>query len=486
MRSFEAMVLPLGVPARDGVSMAAPDIRFVDTKLPLALKWQKTDEQGHAGGFTVASITSLEARDNQLWATGYFLDSDVAKEAMEQITAGVTAPSVEIVVRESTASDKDGNTITEDRVKKMAAAGEKMVNKWNAAELVGVTLVSVPNFRETRVILGEEKASVDTEDTAIAASVIQMNTDEFPAEAFFVPEADELTPIHVNSQGFVQGHLASWDVCHVGVQAQTGQCRTAPKSNSGYAEFHQSNVVTEEGHLRVGRLTVGGGHGPAGRGMRAAVEHYDDVSTTWAYARAINGVHGIWVSGVVNPRADEGMVREGMSSPHSGHWEKVAGGLELIAAHAVNTPGFPIMKQVNDKNGPIGLVASAFTPRADVQEMEEAVDLVASIARQAVDAYKESVAEAEKAAQIALVASAAEAAVEQYKTEQMLAQVRESAKARRLERMNATKWVWGKKKPAQSEVEDEPDADDEDQPDSDDAEDAETEDKKKIKGKKAS
>jgi hypothetical protein len=465
------MVLPLGVPARDGVSMAAPDIKFVDTKLPLALKWQKTDEQGHAGGYTVASITKLEARDDQLWATGYFLDSDVAKEAMEQITAGVTAPSVEIVVRESTASDKEGNTITEDRVKKMAAAGEKMVTKWNSVELVGVTLVSVPNFRETHVLLGEEKASLDAEDTAIAASVIQMNTDAFPVEAFTIPEYDELTPIHVTEQGFVVGHLASWDVCHVGVKAATGQCRTAPRSQSGYAEFHQSNVVTEDGeHLRVGRLTVGGGHGPAGRGMRAAVQHYDDVATTWAYARAINGVHGIWVSGVINPRADEGMIREGMSAPHSGHWEKVAGGLELIAAHAVNTPGFPIMKQINDKTGPVGLVASAFAPRIDVQELEEAVGLVASIAEQAVTAYKESIAAQQHQEQIALVASAAEAAVAEYKAEVLLAQVRASAKARRLEKMAGAKFMFGKKKAEHDEVEDEPDEYDEDQPDEEDTE----------------
>lgn len=445
MRAFKAMVLPLGVPARDGVSMAANAIKFVDTKLPLALKWQKTDETGHSGGYTVGSIRKLDINDGQLWATGYFLDNDVAKEAINEIEAGVTAPSVEIVVREAVASDSDGNTVDESAVKEMAASGKKLCMKWNAVELVGVTLVSVPNFRETRVELaldGDDYEDSDDDDEAMAAAVIMLETDTFPVEAFTVPEADELTPIHINNAGQVTGHIAGWSVCHVGVQAATGQCRTAPKSNSGYAEFHQSHVTTDDGEfLRVGRLTVGGGHGPAGRGMKAAVEHYDDVSTTWAYVRAINGAHGIWVSGVVNPRADEGMVREAMSAPHSGHWEKVAGGLELIAAHAVNTPGFPIMKQVNNADGPVGLVASAFAPRVELEEMEEAVELVASIARQAVAEYEAASAVQREEEMIALVASAAEAAVETYKAEQeqiaLVASIRSQARERRLARVKA-------------------------------------------------
>ena len=53
-------------------------------------------------------------------------------------------------------------------------------------------------------------------------------------------------------------------------------------------------------------------------------------------------------------------MKQALGTPHSGHWERVGGHPELIAACAVNVPAFPI--RCRDREGDLALVAS-FAPR---------------------------------------------------------------------------------------------------------------------------
>src|SRR5690606_25147251 len=129
----------------------------------------------------------------------------------------------------------------------------------------------------------------------------------YPAEFFTQPDLIEPVPIHVNSQGRVLGYLALQDSTH---RAFPGLDKTPYRSHNGYADFHQSTAHLDDGSMmRVGRLTVGGGHGPVGKGARAALAHYDDVSTCWALVVAGEDERGIWVSGAIHAQADEAMVR---------------------------------------------------------------------------------------------------------------------------------------------------------------------------------
>jgi hypothetical protein len=61
--------------------------------------------------------------------------------------------------------------------------------------------------------------------------------------------------------------------------------------------------------------------------------------------------HGIWVAGALRPDVTADKVRALRASPLSGDWRRIGNNLELVAALAVNTPGFPIPR-------PSGLVAS--------------------------------------------------------------------------------------------------------------------------------
>ncbi|MCM6777920.1 phage head morphogenesis protein [Nocardia sp. CDC159] len=417
-RTFEALLMPTGVIGRSGMSMLSPTAVLIDTALPLALKWQPSDEPGHHGGLTIGAIEALELTNRGLIATGTLLDSPDTEAAMQQIQAGVTRPSAELVVREETLVDEHGTTLTPDTADEVWRSGGTVVMRMDKVEIVGGTLVSVPEFRDTTISVSDSEAAAP--DLALVAATV-VEPDRFDPEMFDNPMLDEPTPIHLTPDGRVVGHLAAWESLH---RAIKDRAQHPYRSHSGYAEFHQSHVYLTTGEiLRVGRLTVGGGHAPAGRGMRAAVAHYDDVATCWAHVRAGEDEHGIWVSGVVNPHASEAMVKQALGTPHSGHWERVGGHPELIAAHAVNVPGFAICSRKRDHAGDLAMVAS-FAPRQSRPPVSGTV--LDEVARRAVEQYAEHTAARERAVTARrLVAAAA------GRRQRILADVIREAAARR-------------------------------------------------------
>lgn len=162
-----------------------------------------------------------------------------------------------------------------------------------------------------------------------------------PAEWFDDPLLDGPTPLEVLADGRVRGHLALWNVCHFSFQ---DQCRLAPHSASGYKYFQTGSVLTADGsQRRVGRITVGTGHANLRLGYVPAADHYDNTGTGVAVVAAGEDRFGIWVSGAVAPGISEVKVAELRRSPLSGDWRPTPAGLELVAALAVNTPGFPIV-----------------------------------------------------------------------------------------------------------------------------------------------
>lgn len=160
-----------------------------------------------------------------------------------------------------------------------------------------------------------------------------------PLDWFKNPQLAEATPVTVTEEGHVFGHIATWGTCHVGLPG----CVTPPSSNTDYAYFMVGAETTAEGvSVPVGKLTVGGGHASPDAGFQAAAAHYDDVGTAVASVFAGEDEHGIWVAGYIIPGTTPEKVAELARSPLSGDWRRIGGNLELIAAHAVNVPGFPI------------------------------------------------------------------------------------------------------------------------------------------------
>ncbi len=74
-----------------------------------------------------------------------------------------------------------------------------------------------------------------------------------------------------------------------------------------------------------------------------AADHYDNTGTVVAVVSIHEDRFGGQLAGAIVPNASEMDVAELRRSPISGDWRRINGNLELVAALAVNTPGFPIV-----------------------------------------------------------------------------------------------------------------------------------------------
>ncbi len=192
------------------------------------------------------------------------------------------------------------------------------------------------------------------EESALTASA---RAGDGPPKAWFAsPNLDGPTPLTITADGRVFGHLATWDTCHIGMP---GACVTPPKSKTQYAYFHTGEVVTAEGDsVPVGKVTLGAGHADTRLGFQAAADHYDNSASCVAAVVAGEDNYGIWVSGSINAGLPDRSVAELRRSPLSGDWRRVGGNLELVAALAVNTPGFPVPRARMQEGRQLSLVAA--------------------------------------------------------------------------------------------------------------------------------
>ncbi len=163
-----------------------------------------------------------------------------------------------------------------------------------------------------------------------------------PAAWFDSPDLEELTPLIITPEGRVYGHLAPWNECHIGI---ADVCTTAPHSPLDYSYFHLGQIECDDGELvAIGKITLGTGHADPRLGFRAAIDHYDDTGTVVADVRAGEDEHGIWIAGALRPTVDATGVRELRAAQLSGDWRRIDGHLEMVAALAVNVPGFPVQQ----------------------------------------------------------------------------------------------------------------------------------------------
>ncbi len=162
-----------------------------------------------------------------------------------------------------------------------------------------------------------------------------------PAEWFNDPQLPGPTPISVTADGRVFGHLAAWGQCHMRF---SDRCVTTPRSAIDYKLFRNGEVLTADGSLvKVGKITLGTGHASPVLGWIPAADHYDNTGTAVAVVASGEDRHGVWVAGSILPGVSDEKVAELRRSPLSGDWRRFEGNLELVAALAVNVPGYPIL-----------------------------------------------------------------------------------------------------------------------------------------------
>ncbi len=154
------------------------------------------------------------------------------------------------------------------------------------------------------------------------------------------PQLTAATKPRATAEGRVFGHLAEWYKCHRGIG---NSCVMAPHSITDYAHFKTGTTLTADGILLpVGNLTFGAGHADTSLGYLAAAAHYDDAATKIARVNVGEDAFGIWFAGALAAGAGELEAQQLREHPLSGDWRRIGGNLELIAALAVNTPGFDI------------------------------------------------------------------------------------------------------------------------------------------------
>jgi hypothetical protein len=167
-----------------------------------------------------------------------------------------------------------------------------------------------------------------------------------PPKAWFEdPKFTGVQPIQVRPDGYISGHLATWDACHMESAGLQSSCVRAPRSSNGYAGFHLGYVTTAEGvDVPTGRIVAGAPHADPVWGLNSTLVHYSHSGWVGADVRVGEDRYGIWIAGAVRPEVSPVQLRALKGSPLSGDWRTNpnSGRLDLVAALAVNSPGFQV------------------------------------------------------------------------------------------------------------------------------------------------
>lgn len=189
---------------------------------------------------------------------------------------------------------------------------------------------------------------------ALVASAGPLNP---PRSWFANPQFTETTPMTIDVDGRIFGHMATWRGCHTGSPA--GSCVKAPKSRSGYSYFRTGAVETFEGDLvPVGQITMDTGHAGLELNPSATLAHYDHTGTAVADIACGEDTFGIWFAGAMRPDVTPLQVRKLRASGISPDWRRNGIGMELMAALAVNVQGFPIVRAMVASGAMSALVAA--------------------------------------------------------------------------------------------------------------------------------
>lgn len=321
----------------------------------------------------------------------------------EDGTVGVEAPGIRPLLASAGLVAAAGDGEPEDGVILWAEAMDDVVARVTRARVRGATLVDLPAFARAAIALdpagtadaGQEGEPADV-DAALAAAggctpclAEQLNATVTaaarrlgspapvapPREWFRTPAdydrhvievTDPMTgtalrgvPMTYGDDGRVFGHIALWGQCHTG---SNGQCVLTPRSASGLTWFHHGHVITAEGDtLATGNLTCGGGHADVLLSYRAALEHYDNVSTLHAQLVAVEDELGVFVAGAGMPDVwgDPVAMRKLRAGSPSGDWRPIGRAQELTIAHVVNGPGFPVPRARVASSGSVEAIVAA-------------------------------------------------------------------------------------------------------------------------------
>jgi hypothetical protein len=362
------MLVPEGVESGDGRKFEEGAISV--RELPVPLLWQIKTGSGHDGSVVVGRIDYIERVDGGMGnAYGVFDTGPYGQEAERLVRygflRGVSVDLDQFEAKENkaakTENSEDGDVMGKDKL---------TINK---ARIMAATIVAKPAFQECSILLkakGDQEENMTPEDGIYEesmqdfADVEPMLASGFlksdipltpPSDWFENPKFTKATPLTVDDDGRVYGHIAAWNVNHIGLPRAT----KPPRSRSKYAYFHTGVVRTDSGSdVPVGQLTLAGGHAPLNVDAVTAAKHYDDTASAVADIHVGEDEYGIWCAGSLRPNLEEMQIRALRASAPSGDWRPINGALELVAICQVNVPGFPTARAMVASGKVLALVAA--------------------------------------------------------------------------------------------------------------------------------
>jgi hypothetical protein len=374
-------IIPLAVPTEvaSGDERSFKKDSITSRDLPLPLMWQIKTGSGHEGSVVVGRIDSIEYLEHGIGnVRGVFDVGPYGREAERMVRGGflrgvsVDLDKFEAEVKEPTDDEKELAS------KKNSIKNEKI--EVEAARLMGITIVPKPAFQECYIIMDEEP-TLELEDLPLVDGIYEETPEDYeyqlaalaasaapvvPPKAWFRdPGLRQATPLTIDDDGKVYGHIASWQTSHIGM----GRGVKPPRSASQYAYFRTGALRTDEGDIQVGQLTLAGGHASLQASAEEAIKHYDDTASAVADVVAGEDQFGIWVAGALRPDVTPSQIRAFRASSPSGDWRPINGRLELVAVCQVNVPGFPIARAITASGGvPGALVAAGAAYLAELRE----------------------------------------------------------------------------------------------------------------------
>lgn len=352
----------------DGRYIEADGCTFRPFPQPLML--QTETEIGHFGAELAGWVTSgVVQPDGAIRLTGEFDGSDEGDQALaivgERGWFGVSLDGGACTVESECVAMDDDGWCAEWR------------DRFVESEWIGLTMTPFPAFQNARLWLtlagDPEPLPVPAYATDSRPAITPEGSDGMmpglliasagperpPADWFADPGIGDIdhplmtfgtcgqtgelvptgVPLQVTDDGRIFGHLAAWGTCHVGLP----DCTTPPPSPSQYAYFRTGYVVADDGaQVPTGVITMGTGHAGTHLSARDATAHYDDARFGVADVASGEDAVGIWVAGSMRSTATPEQVQALRALSLSGDWRTIGGHLELVAALAVNVPGFPI------------------------------------------------------------------------------------------------------------------------------------------------
>lgn len=346
------------------------------SRLPLMLQTQT--DMGHFGARLAGYMESLTLDGGVVNAEGRFYDSEDGRAARDLLlggrTFGVSVDPSEDVEAEFTCVDEDDDGYClESRV------------EFTRYEIAGLTMTPFPGFERAQITLAaaaDDTGDDDEDVPAEASTVVTSAVPTRPPSAWFSVTEDDVAeyaveqadgsfavPLTILDTGQVFGHVARWGQCHIG---REDVCVSPPASTAAYSYFHVGSVTCDDGSIvATGAATIGCEHAPLTLDAWRTRDHYANAGSGWADLHVVDGDAGPFAAGALRPGLTDEQVRVLRALAFSGDWRTIGRGLELVAALAVNVPGFPIAREAIAASGwlhtgarPVSLHMVGRTPTA--------------------------------------------------------------------------------------------------------------------------